>query len=105
MSILDPMKDAEAPPAARPGPIARPVTAPTVPALTRDFLVWVAAAPRSYADAMEAWRSNCPRLTIWEDALGEGLVCVERGTDPALDQMRVMLTAHGRALLDGFESA
>ena len=30
-------------------------------ALTLQFLAWVAERPRSYADAMEAWRSTCPR--------------------------------------------
>jgi hypothetical protein len=43
-------------------------------ALTLQFLEWVAEAPRSHADVMETWRSSCPRLSIWEDALLEGLV-------------------------------
>ena len=30
-----------------------------------EFLDWVAFRPRTYADAMEAWRSSCPRLTVW----------------------------------------
>ena len=42
--------------------------------LTEQFLAWVADRPRTYADAMEAWRSTCPRLSIWEDALGDELV-------------------------------
>lgn len=48
---------------------------PTAPAaLVLDFLDWLAAAPRSYAEAMEVWRTSCPRLTVWEDAVDEGLV-------------------------------
>jgi hypothetical protein len=48
---------------------------PTAPAaLVLDLLEWLAAGPRPYAEAMEAWRTSCPRLTIWEDAVDEGLV-------------------------------
>jgi hypothetical protein len=65
-------------------------------ALTLSFLSWVAERPRSYGDAMEAWRSSCPRLTIWEDALGAELVAVERG-----GERRVSLTPRGRAFLEG----
>jgi hypothetical protein len=46
-------------------------------ALTMQLLAWIAARPRSYQDTMEAWRTTCPRLTIWEDAVGDGLVFVE----------------------------
>jgi len=42
--------------------------------LTLDFLAWLAAAPRPYAEVMEVWRTSCPRLTIWEDAVDNGLV-------------------------------
>jgi hypothetical protein len=104
MSILNTVEAAQAPPSAESRLAAEPVAAPVVPALTRDFLAWVAGAPRSYADAMEAWRSSCPRLTIWEDALGDGLVRVERGSLPTLDEMLVTLTLRGRALLDGVQS-
>ena len=51
----------------------------------------------AYADAMEAWRSNCPRHPVWEDALAEGLVQVENGA--TLDGSRVSLTERGRAVL------
>ncbi len=42
--------------------------------LTIDFLAWLARAPRTYADVMDAWRTSCPRLTIWEDAIDDGLI-------------------------------
>ena len=48
-------------------------------ALTRQMLEWIDERPRSYAETLEAWKTSCPRLTIWEDALSEGLVRVERG--------------------------
>lgn len=42
--------------------------------LVLDLIEWVAAEPRAYADVMEAWRTSCPRLTVWEDAAEQGLV-------------------------------
>lgn len=68
--------------------------------LTRDFLAWVARRPRTYAEAMEAWRTSCPRFTVWEDALGDDLVRVERG-GTTLSEARVVLTPRGQAALDG----
>ena len=68
------------------------------PALTQQFLAWVAEAPRSYADA-EAWRRSCPHLSIWEDAISDGLVRFE--ADKTMQQGRLVVTARGRALLAG----
>ncbi|MBX6744466.1 MAG: hypothetical protein IRY87_20740 [Acetobacteraceae bacterium] len=68
--------------------------------LMRQFLAWVAERPRSYAEAMEAWRSNCPRLSVWEDALDGGLVCLDG--QPGISGtggMRVVLTPRGRDCL------
>jgi len=43
-------------------------------ALVLDFVEWIAAGPRRYGDVMDAWKTSCPRLTIWEDAIDQGLV-------------------------------
>jgi hypothetical protein len=59
-----------------------------------QFLAWVADRPRSYTDAMDAWRTSCPRLSVWEDAILEGLVQLENGGSRA-----VSLTRRGRAAL------
>lgn len=74
---------------------ARPVSA-----LTLELLAWVARCPRSYADAMEAWRTNCPRFPIWEDALDDGLIHLERSPGLSMGQTPVTLTDRGRALLE-----
>jgi hypothetical protein len=66
--------------------------------LMREFLTWISSRRRTYAEAMEAWRSSCPRQTLWEDALADGLIRVQ-DTGP-LHQSEVMLTPQGRALLD-----
>ena len=42
--------------------------------LVLDLIEWIAARPRAYADVMDAWRTSCPRLPIWEDAVDHGLV-------------------------------
>jgi hypothetical protein len=70
---------------------------PPIDALTRDFLIWVTAGSRTHADVMDAWRSSCPRLTVWEDALIAGLVRVDGSTSPP----RVRITPAGRAMLMG----
>lgn len=70
----------------------------------REFLVWVAFRPRTYADAMDAWQSHCPRFTLWEDALDAGLIELERpaGTSSAA---RLRLTDRGQAALQGDRAA
>jgi hypothetical protein len=62
-----------------------------------ELLSWLSARPRSYREAIEAWRSNCPRLSVWDDACGDGLIAIVRGG--AQDDARVALTARGLALL------
>jgi hypothetical protein len=66
--------------------------------LMLDFLTWIASRRRSYAEAMEAWRSSCPRHTVWEDALVDGLIQMESRGSP--QQAEVTLTPRGRAILD-----
>ena len=66
--------------------------------LTVQFLTWVAEAPRTYGDAMDAWRTSCPRLSIWDDAVRDGLVRMEKGCGP-MRQSLVRLTDRGRVLL------
>jgi hypothetical protein len=60
-------------------------------ALTRDLLLWINAEPRTYDETLDAWRTHCPRLSIWEDALLDGLVEVRSS--------RVRLSARGREVL------
>lgn len=74
----------------------------TVEPLILDLVEWVAQAPRAYADVMDAWRTSCPRLPVWEDAIERGLVRRETvaGLGPAVvatDEGRSLLALHGRA--------
>jgi len=65
--------------------------------LILDLLEWVAAGERDYAEVMEAWRTSCPKLPVWEEANARGLVTriVRDGTP------RVAITEAGRTLLEG----
>ena len=42
--------------------------------LVLDLVEWVAHKERTYHETMDAWRTSCPRLPVWEDASGQGLV-------------------------------
>ncbi len=69
---------------------------PIVDALMLDLVEWLARRPRSYAEAIDAWRTSCPRLTVWEDAMEQGLVaCVTDGEG----ELRVVATDAGRSRL------
>jgi hypothetical protein len=78
-------------------------TSQTLPAelLIVQLLEWVAARPRCYADVMEAWRTSCPRLPVWEAAVDGDLVRIEHASGLAMGECAVVLTVHGRdALVD-----
>jgi hypothetical protein len=73
----------------------------TLEPLVLDFVEWVAKAPRTYAEAMDAWRTSCPRLTVFEDAMDRGLVSRKsanggRATVVATEQGLSFLREHGR---------
>jgi hypothetical protein len=63
--------------------------------LILDFLHWLDAGPRPYAEVMDVWRTSCPRLTVWEDAVDGGLI--ERRRDAGAPI--VVLTVKGRRAL------
>ena len=64
-------------------------------ALIADLVEWVAACPRTYGEVMSAWRTTCPRLTIWEDAVDAGLV-EQTGTEVRATRLgRKLLRARG----------
>lgn len=69
----------------------------TVESLLVDLLEWVGERGRPYAEVMDAWRTSCPRLPVWEEATDRRFVIRERqeGAGPV-----VRLTASGRAFLE-----
>jgi hypothetical protein len=70
--------------------------------LILDLLEWIAREPRTHADVIEAWRTSCPRLTVWEDAVDRGFATRihGQGRDVMIgltEAGRDFLRAHGRA--------
>ena len=73
----------------------------TADPLVLDFVEWVAREPRAYSEVIGAWKTSCPRLTIWEDAADLGLVARETVKGFGLvvkvtDDGARLLRAHGR---------
>ena len=66
--------------------------------LMLEFLTWVSSRHRTYEEAVEAWRTTCPRHTVWEDAFIDGLIEVKNGGTQ--NQCEVALTPRGRAIVD-----
>src|SRR5262245_50135459 len=48
--------------------------ADTVENLILDLVEWVERTERTYQETMDAWRTSCPRIPVWEDATERGLV-------------------------------
>ena len=46
----------------------------TVDSLILDLLEWIGPNARPYAEVMEAWRTSCPRLPVWEEATERGFI-------------------------------
>ena len=66
-----------------------------VEALILDLLEWVATRERTYEEVMDAWRTSCPKLPVWEDANDRGLIATERLSQRSI----VRITPSGLALL------
>jgi D-3-phosphoglycerate dehydrogenase len=73
----------------------------TVESLVVDLVEWVGRRERTYRETMDAWRTSCPRLPVWEEANDRGLV----ETISAKDRSMVRVTPAGQALLDAMAGA
>jgi hypothetical protein len=50
----------------------------TVDALILDLLEWIGPGARPAGEVLEAWRTSCPRLPVWEEANDRGFVVRQR---------------------------
>jgi D-3-phosphoglycerate dehydrogenase len=66
-----------------------------VDALILDLLEWLARRDRSYEEVMDAWRTSCPKLPVWEEANDRGLV----ESEDAGGSNIVRVSSSGRELL------
>jgi hypothetical protein len=64
--------------------------------LVLDLVEWIAQQPRSHTEVMDTWRTSCPRLTVWEEAVEQGLV---RRTTIDGRGACVVVTAKGQRVL------
>ena len=64
--------------------------------LILDLLEWLEKSDRGYEEVMDAWRTSCPRLQVWEEATDRGLVIREQRQG----RSRVRITTSGLALLE-----
>lgn len=71
-------------------------TADTVESLILDLLEWITTGNRTYEEAIDAWRTSCPRLPAWEDPHDRGLITVERSRPDLLRPLHSL----GNALLN-----
>jgi len=67
-----------------------------VQSLIVDLLEWIGPAGRPYAAVMEAWRTSCPRLPVWEEANSQGFVALKHA---AGEPPTVVLTPDGQGHL------
>ena len=65
-------------------------------ALVLDLVEWIGREPRLYSAVIETWRTSCPRLTIWEDAVDRGYVTREPSAGCGV---RVAITERGAKFL------
>jgi len=71
------------------------MTDTTVEALIIDLLYWLKERDRSYEEVMDAWRTSCPKLPVWEDANDCGFVAREEVNGACF----VRITSSGLAFL------
>ena len=69
--------------------------------LILDLLEWIGPGQRPYAETMEAWRTSCPRLPVWEDATDLGFI--ERRHQPGHGAL-VSVSASGAEHLRQFRN-
>ena len=68
----------------------------TLDPLVLDLIEWVEKEPRTYSQVIDAWRTSCPRLTVWEDAVDRGFITRE---PKAGQSAMVLASAQGREFL------
>jgi hypothetical protein len=64
--------------------------------LVLDLVEWVSKTPRPYSELIDAWRTSCPRLTVWEDAVDRGFVSRQNGDG---NGTRIVVTELGLSFL------
>ena len=69
----------------------------TVDNLVLDLIAWIGPEPRPYAEVLDAWRTSCPRLPVWEEATDRGYVTRRRALVSVSAAGAAHLAAHRAA--------
>lgn len=69
---------------------------PVLEALIVQLVEWISEGARTYESVMDAWRTSCPRLPVWEEANDRGLIRAEELNGQSL----VTITPIGLRFLD-----
>lgn len=72
-----------------------------VDSLILDLLEWLTRQDRSYEEVMDAWRTSCPRLPVWEDANDRGLLILDAHHGRSI----VRLSPAGLAFLEQYRAS
>ena len=67
-----------------------------VESLLLDLLEWVARSEKSYQEVIDAWRTSCPKLPVWEEANDRGFLAIDEVSGLRI----VRITSPGRAFLE-----
>ena len=80
-----------------------------VDALVIDLLEWIGPRARPYAEVIDAWRTSCPRLPVWEEANARGYINREHlagiGALISVSPKGLSLLNHRRHVLRGRDAA
>ncbi len=68
-----------------------------VDALVIELLEWIGPRARPYAEVMDAWRTSCPRLPVWEEANARGYIIREH---VAGSEALISVSPNGRDFLN-----
>jgi hypothetical protein len=63
--------------------------------LILDLLEWLTIRERTYTEVMDAWRTSCPKLPVWEDANDRNLIARENKNGREI----IRLTTSGQTFL------
>jgi hypothetical protein len=47
---------------------------PEIDDLILELLEWMGTQRRPYSEVLDAWRTSCPRLPVWEEANEQGFI-------------------------------
>lgn len=76
-------------------PMSDPSENEVIDALVLDLLEWIGPDVRPYDETLEAWRTSCPRLPVWEEADAAGFL----GREYRDDRLMLRVSERGRAHL------